>query len=78
MTGHDVNALFGHGCIRVSEPAAYVLRNAPGDWNAQVIDAAMCGTQTLWVQLDEPVRVVEFYSTAVIEKPVDLTPSRRR
>lgn len=59
---------FSHGCIRVSDPAAlaaYVLRDAPGDWNAQAIDAAMCGTQTLRIHLLKPVRVVVFYSTAV-------------
>lgn len=59
---------FSHGCIRVSDPAAlaaYVLRDAPGDWNAQAIDAAMCGTQTLRIRLLKPVRVVVFYSTAV-------------
>jgi murein L,D-transpeptidase YcbB/YkuD len=59
---------FSHGCIRVSEPAAlaaYVLRDAPGDWNEQAIDAAMCGTETLRIRLLEPIRVVVFYSTAV-------------
>ncbi len=59
---------FSHGCIRVSEPAAlaaYVLRDAPGDWNAQAIDAALCGTQTLRIRLLNPVRVVVFYSTAM-------------
>lgn len=59
---------FSHGCIRVSEPsalAAYVLRDAPGDWNAQAIDAAMCGTETLRIHLLKPVRVVVFYSTAM-------------
>jgi murein L,D-transpeptidase YcbB/YkuD len=59
---------FSHGCIRVSDPAAlaaYVLRDAPGDWNAQAIDAAMCGTQMLRIRLLKPVRVVVFYSTAV-------------
>jgi L,D-transpeptidase YcbB len=59
---------FSHGCIRVSEPAAlaeYVLRDAPGDWNAETIDAAMCGTQTLRIHLLKPVRVIVFYSTAV-------------
>jgi murein L,D-transpeptidase YcbB/YkuD len=59
---------FSHGCIRVSDPAAlaaYVLRDAPGDWNAQAIDAAMCGNETLRIQLLKPVRVVVFYSTAV-------------
>jgi murein L,D-transpeptidase YcbB/YkuD len=59
---------FSHGCIRVSDPAAlaaYVLQDAPGDWNAQAIDAAMCGTETLRIQLLNPVRVVVFYTTAV-------------
>lgn len=59
---------FSHGCIRVSEPAAlaaYVLRDAVGDWNAQAIDAAMCGKETLRIRLQNPVRVVVFYSTAV-------------
>jgi murein L,D-transpeptidase YcbB/YkuD len=59
---------FSHGCIRVSDPAAlaeYVLRDAPGDWNAQAIEAAMCGKETLRVRLLQPVRVVVFYSTAM-------------
>lgn len=59
---------FSHGCIRVSEPAAlaaYVLQDAPGDWNAQTIDAAMCGTQTLRIRLLKPVPVVVFYSSAI-------------
>ena len=59
---------FRPGCIRVSEPAAlaeYVLRDAPGDWNAQSIDAALCGTQTLRIRLLKPVQVIVFYSTAV-------------
>jgi L,D-transpeptidase YcbB len=59
---------FSHGCIRVSEPAAlaaYVLRDAPGDWSPEAIDAAMCGTQMLRIQLLKPVRVIVFYSTAM-------------
>lgn len=59
---------FSHGCIRVGDPAAlaqYVLRDAAGDWNAQAVDAALCGTETLRIQLLRPVRVVVFYSTAV-------------
>jgi L,D-transpeptidase YcbB len=66
---------FSHGCIRVSEPAAlaeYVLRNAPGNWNAQAIDAAMCGTQTLRIHLSKPVPVVVFYSTAMATKSDDV------
>jgi L,D-transpeptidase YcbB len=59
---------FSHGCIRVSDPAAlaeYVLRDAPGDWNARAIDAAMCGKETFRVRLLQPVRVVVIYSTAM-------------
>lgn len=59
---------FSHGCIRVSEPAAlaaYVLRNAAGDWDEAAIETALCGTTTLRVDLARPVRVVVFYSTAV-------------
>lgn len=59
---------FSHGCIRVSDPAAlaeYVLRDAPGDWNPQAIDAAMCGQETLRIRLLKPVQVIVFYSTAV-------------
>jgi murein L,D-transpeptidase YcbB/YkuD len=59
---------FSHGCIRVSEPAVlaeYVLHDAAGDWNAQAIDAAMCGKETLRIPLLKPVRVVVFYSTAM-------------
>lgn len=59
---------FSHGCIRVSEPAAlaaYVLRDAAGDWDDAAIEAALCGTNTQRVELTRPVKVVVFYSTAV-------------
>lgn len=58
---------FSHGCIRVSDPAAlaeYVLANAAGDWNADAVEAALCGTKTLRVSLKQPVQVVVFYATA--------------
>lgn len=57
---------FSHGCVRVSNPAAlaeYVLRNAPQPWDMAAIQNAMCGTQTLRVDLKEPLRVMFFYST---------------
>jgi murein L,D-transpeptidase YcbB/YkuD len=60
---------FSHGCIRVGDPAAlaaYVLRHAPGEWNAAAIAAALQGTETLRVTLSRPVQVVVFYSTAVV------------
>jgi murein L,D-transpeptidase YcbB/YkuD len=58
---------FSHGCIRVSDPAAlaeYVLVNAPGEWDAAVIETALCGTRPRRVALDVPVRVMVFYATA--------------
>jgi murein L,D-transpeptidase YcbB/YkuD len=58
---------FSHGCIRVSDPAAlaeYVLANAPGEWNAETVATALCGTTPRRVRLDTPVRVVVFYATA--------------
>lgn len=58
---------FSHGCIRVSDPAAlaeYVLANARGEWNAETIATALCGTTPRRVRLDAPVRVVVFYATA--------------
>lgn len=59
---------FSHGCIRVSEPAAlaaYVLKDAAGDWDDAAIEAALCGANTQRVALTRPVLVVVFYSTAV-------------
>jgi murein L,D-transpeptidase YcbB/YkuD len=59
---------FSHGCIRVSQPAdlaEFVLQHAPDKWDADRVETAMCGTQTLRVKLATPVRVVVFYATAV-------------
>lgn len=58
---------FSHGCIRVSDPAAlaeYVLKDAAGDWGADAVEAAMCGSKTLRVVLQRPVNVIVFYATA--------------
>lgn len=58
---------FSHGCIRVSEPgalASYVLEAAGQSWDEAAIEAALCGTQTLRVRLEQPVQVVVFYTTA--------------
>lgn len=58
---------FSHGCIRVSDPAAiaeYVLANAPGDWNAETVEAALCGTKPRRIALDVPVRMIVLYATA--------------
>jgi murein L,D-transpeptidase YcbB/YkuD len=61
---------FSHGCIRVSDPAAlaaYVLRNADGDWNAGKIDAALHDTaaDNRRVSLKEPIPVMILYGTAM-------------
>ncbi len=59
---------FSHGCIRVSDPVAlaeYVLRQAPGDWSREKIEAAMHGGKTLQVNLRQPVQVLILYGTAV-------------
>ncbi|HEY0682249.1 MAG TPA: L,D-transpeptidase family protein [Steroidobacter sp.] len=58
---------FSHGCIRVSDPAAlaqYVLVNAPGNWDAEAVETALCGTQPRRIKLNAPVRVIVFYATA--------------
>jgi murein L,D-transpeptidase YcbB/YkuD len=59
---------FSHGCIRVADPvalAAYVLRNTPGDWNAQKITAAMQASQSLRVNLSQPIKVMILYGTVL-------------
>lgn len=58
---------FSHGCIRVSAPAAlaeFVLRNAADKWDAERVEAAICGTRTLRIKLARPVRVAVVYVTA--------------
>jgi L,D-transpeptidase YcbB len=67
---------FSHGCIRVADPvalAAYVLRNAPGDWNTQKITAAMQQGQSMRVNLSQPIQVMILYGTALATEagPVD-------
>jgi L,D-transpeptidase YcbB len=59
---------FSHGCIRVSDPAAlaeHVLKNAAGDWSREKIEAAMHGTETLRVNLTQPINVLILYGTAL-------------
>jgi murein L,D-transpeptidase YcbB/YkuD len=60
---------FSHGCIRVEDPAAlagWLLQDKP-EWTADRIKAAMSGSQQVQVNLDKPVPVLIFYSTAVVE-----------
>ncbi|HEX8782489.1 MAG TPA: L,D-transpeptidase family protein, partial [Steroidobacteraceae bacterium] len=59
---------FSHGCIRVSDPAAlgtYVMRDEPGGWTREKIEAAMNGSETLRVNLQHPIRVLILYGTAL-------------
>jgi murein L,D-transpeptidase YcbB/YkuD len=59
---------FSHGCIRVSDPlalATLVLKNAPGDWSKERIDAAMHGDKTMRVDLTRPITVLILYATAL-------------
>jgi murein L,D-transpeptidase YcbB/YkuD len=59
---------FSHGCIRVQDPLAlaeWVLRDK-ADWAADRIKAAMKGTETVQVNLDKPIPVLIFYTTAVV------------
>jgi murein L,D-transpeptidase YcbB/YkuD len=59
---------FSHGCIRVSDPlalATYVMRDEPGGWTREKIDAAMNGDKTVRVNLQQPIRVLILYGTAL-------------
>lgn len=62
---------FSHGCIRVERPAdlaAWVLRGR-SDWPPARQREAMAGRKEIPVQVDPPVPVVIFYTTAVV-RPV--------
>lgn len=59
---------FSHGCIRVENPvalAAYVLKNAAGDWSEARIEAALCGAPNQRVRLHTPIPVYIVYGTAL-------------
>jgi murein L,D-transpeptidase YcbB/YkuD len=69
LFGRDRRAL-SHGCIRVSEPAelaAYLLKDTPGNWTPDAIEAATCASETLKVSLARPVPVYILYGTAVAD-----------
>jgi len=64
----ETRRAFSHGCIRVSDPLAlaqYVLRDAPGEWSAAKISAALNGAATLRVDLPQPINVLILYGTAL-------------
>jgi murein L,D-transpeptidase YcbB/YkuD len=59
---------FSHGCIRAENPqelAAWVLRNQP-EWTPQKISAAMNGSKTIYLSLEQPIPVLIVYATAVV------------
>ncbi|MBV8405164.1 MAG: L,D-transpeptidase family protein [Gammaproteobacteria bacterium] len=60
---------FSHGCIRVSDPVAlatHVMRDEPGDWTREKIDATMHeGDKTVRVNLQHPITVLILYGTAL-------------
>jgi murein L,D-transpeptidase YcbB/YkuD len=59
---------FSHGCIRVRDPlalATLVLKDAPGDWTREKIEATMNGTKTVRVDLTRPITVLILYATAL-------------
>jgi L,D-transpeptidase YcbB len=59
---------FSHGCIRVSDPlalATHVMRDEPGGWTREKIDATMNGPKTVRVNLQHPITVLILYGTAL-------------
>jgi murein L,D-transpeptidase YcbB/YkuD len=60
---------FSHGCIRVEDPAAlaaFVLRDQPV-WTEQRIRDAMAAGKQSTVMLAQPIPVLIFYTTAIVE-----------
>jgi murein L,D-transpeptidase YcbB/YkuD len=61
---------YSHGCIRVEDPgalSAWVLHGDP-HWNPNTVDQAMNGNVTMNVNTPQPVTVVTFYGTAMVEE----------
>jgi murein L,D-transpeptidase YcbB/YkuD len=59
-----------HGCIRVEQPAElaqFVLAD-PQQWNGAQVAAAMSAGKNRFVRLAEPVPVVLFYATALVDR----------
>jgi len=59
---------FSHGCIRVADPptlARFVLRDRP-EWTIERITEAMAADKTTTVTLTQPIPVVIFYTTAIV------------
>lgn len=59
---------FSHGCIRVSDPlalATLLLKDAPGNWTREKIQAAMNGMASVRIDLPHPINVLILYATAL-------------
>ena len=60
---------FSHGCIRVADPpalVAFVLHDQPA-WTSERIAAAMAAAKTSIAMLTQPIPVVIFYTTAIVD-----------
>jgi murein L,D-transpeptidase YcbB/YkuD len=60
---------FSHGCIRLSDPpalAAFVLRDQP-EWTKERIEEAMNSGKANTAKLTEPLPVLIFYTTAIVD-----------
>jgi murein L,D-transpeptidase YcbB/YkuD len=61
---------FSHGCIRLEDPLAFarwILRGRP-EWTVARMGEAMAREQPTRVTLAEPVAVVVFYATALVDR----------
>ena len=66
---HETERDFSHGCIRLSDPPAlaqFVLRDKP-EWTKERIAEAMAMDKTTTVTLTQPIPVVIFYTTAIVD-----------
>lgn len=66
---------FSHGCVRVEKPsvlAEFALKNQ-GKWNADTIKKAMLSATTQRVDLQHPIPVLFFYTTAFVDQNNNLT-----
>jgi L,D-transpeptidase YcbB len=59
---------FSHGCVRVEDPVSLAEWALKGnqEWTRERILSAMGGTRTFGVHLAQPIRVILFYTTAVV------------
>ena len=66
---HETERDFSHGCIRLSDPPAlaqFVLRDKP-EWTKERIAEAMAVDKLTTVTLTQPIPVVIFYTTAIVD-----------